>query len=90
MRQIVEAGQQVTVLLFNKNNAGVMVRPSPGASALVEFTFSSAEDIAADDAMWDDWRAGTVTSKWSDVFDAQVSALRLSSVGGVSTFEVRS
>ena len=89
MRKIVEAGQTETVLLFNKNNAGVMVHPGIGATALVEFTFSSADDIAADTAMWDDWAAGAVTTKRSDVFDAQVSAVRLSSIGNTSTFEIR-
>lgn len=101
MRKTVEAGQSVVVPLFNRWNAGVMVHPDFGATALVEFTFSSKDDVAADAAkaaagssdadscMWNDWAAGAVTQKWSDVFDAQVSAVRLSSQGAASTFEVR-
>lgn len=89
MRKVVQAGEHVDVQLFNRWNAGVMVRPDFGATALVEFTFSSQEDIEADTAIWDTWAAGQVTKVWSDVFDAQVSAVRLSSEGAASTFEVR-
>lgn len=89
MRKVVQAGEQVVVPLFNRWNAGVMVHPDFGATALVEFTFSSADDIAADTAMWDTWAKGAVTAVASDVFDASVSALRLSSQGGAATFEVR-
>lgn len=89
MRKVVQAGEQVVVPLFNRWNAGVMVHPDLGATALIEFTFSSADDIAADTAMWDTWSKGAVLTVASDVFDASVSALRLSSQGGASTFEVR-
>lgn len=98
MRKVVQAGEQVVVPLFNRWNAGVMVSPGPGATALVEFTFSSKEDVEADavkqpgapdSCMWDTWAAGPVTSVSSDVFDASVAALRFSSANGESTFEVR-
>lgn len=89
MRKVVQAGEQVVVPLFNRWNAGVMVGPGPGATALVEFTFSSQEDIENGTAMWDTWAAGPVTSVRSDVFDASVAALRFSSANGDSVFEVR-
>lgn len=89
MRKTVEAGQSVVVPLFNRWNAGVMVHPDFGATALVEFSFSSKEDVEAGTALWDTWSAGPVTTVRSDVFDAQVSAVRLSSLGAASTFEVR-
>lgn len=101
MRKTVQAGQFVVVPLFNRWNAGVMVHPDFGATALVEFTFSSKDDVEADAAkaaagsteadscMWDTWSAGPVTAVHSDVFDAQVSAVRLSSQGAASVFEVR-
>ena len=89
MRKIVEAGQSVIVPLFNPANAGVMVHPDFGATANIEFTFSSQDDIQAGTALWDSWSAGPVTAVRSDVFDAMVSALRLSSLGAASTFEVR-
>ena len=89
MRKTVQAGEQAVVQLFNRWNAGVMVHPEPGATALVEFTFSSKDDVDAGTALWDTWAAGSVTTVRSDVFDASVSALRLSSQGAASTFEVR-
>lgn len=101
MRKTVQAGEQAVVQLFNRWNAGVTVHPEPGATALVEFTFSSKDDVEADAAkaatgstdadacLWDTWAAGPVTTVCSDVFDASVSALRLSSQGAASTFEVR-
>lgn len=90
MRVTVHAGgEPVVVPLFNRWNAGVMVHPGPGATALIEFTFSSKEDIENGTAMWDTWAAGPVTSVRSDVFDASVAALRFSSADGDSTFEVR-
>lgn len=89
MRKVVQAGEQVVVPLFNRWNAGVMVSPGPGATALVEFTFSSKEDVENGTAMWDTWAAGPVTRVRSDVFDASVAALRFSSADGDSTFEVR-
>lgn len=89
MRKVVQAGEQVVVPLFNRWNAGVMVHPDFGAEATVEFTFSSKSDIDAETALWDTWAKGAVLTVASDVFDASVSALRLSSQGGASTFEVR-
>lgn len=89
MRKNVEAGQAMVVPLYNQNNAGLMVQPGVGATAAVEFTFSAADDIEAGTALWASWSAGPVTATTADVFDAMVSAVRVSSFGGDTIFEVR-
>lgn len=98
MPKIVADGQVVVVPLFNSWNVGLTVRPDAGATTRVEFTFSSRADVEADMAkqpadadacLWDDWAHGPVTAKQSDVFDAKIAALRITSTGGASKFEVR-
>ncbi len=53
----------------------------PGTDALVQFTLSGYDAIAAGTATWHDWPSGTVTTTTTDGVVGNVSALRLVSTG---------
>jgi hypothetical protein len=62
--------------------------PDAGATITVQYTTSTADDLAAGTAVWDTWPAGSVTINTSDTLLGAVTAVRAMASGGTGTLEV--
>jgi hypothetical protein len=62
--------------------------PDAGATITVQYTTSTADDLAAGTAVWDTWPAGSVTVNTSDTLLGAVMAVRAMASGGTGTLEV--
>lgn len=82
------AGTSEPVYLPHRGPASVAVSPAVGANAVVEFTLSSRDEVEAGTALWRAWSLGTVTQAADDALQAPVTALRCTSTGGSTSFEV--
>lgn len=80
-------GTTSPALIIPSAGREVAVAVTPGTNALVQFTLSDYDAIAAGTAVWDDWPSGTVTVATTDGLSGAVSALRLVSTGA-STWRV--
>jgi len=63
------------------------VSVTPGTDAKIQFTLSSYDEIETDNAVWEDWPSGVVTSATYDVITGAAAALRIVSTGA-STWRV--
>jgi len=63
------------------------VSVTPGTNAKVQFTLSSYDEIETDNAVWEDWPSGVVTSATYDLITGAAAALRIVSTGA-STWRV--
>lgn len=79
---------EALVLEIVDRDTNVIVSPGSGASARVEKTLSSIEDVEAGTAVWFPWSNGDVTGITETIFAPGIIALRLVVSGGSATWYV--
>lgn len=66
----------------------VKIRPTAAGSAKVQYTLSSADEVAAESADWTDWAAGAVAVSTAAALPGAAMAVRCVPTTGIWTLEV--